>query len=337
MTITIKDVAKAAGVAVSTVSKVMSDSPTISRETKERVRQLMTELGYHPNRAARALAQGSALSIGVLMRLERDCAFTNPYIFEILCGIESVSQRQGFTVTLCNERDLGKGSGELQRLLSDRRVDGLIVHAAAGIKPLLDTLLAHQLPFVVIGKPGFAGNFSWVDIDNEYAGYLAAEHLIQCGYQRLAFVGGPATDTISSARLAGFQRALAAHGRPLQPQWIGHGDGDTASDGARLLGQWQAQMPDAVVASGNLLALGVVQQAKSAGLTIGQELGVITFDNHPVAAHAEPPLTVVDIDLFELGAQASRALFAQLQTPPQQSQSQLLNGRLIQRLSTQTR
>ncbi|MBP7548438.1 MAG: LacI family DNA-binding transcriptional regulator, partial [Corallincola sp.] len=72
MTITIKDVAKAAGVAVSTVSKVMSDSPTISRETKERVRQLMTELGYHPNRAARALAQGSALSIGVLMRLERD-------------------------------------------------------------------------------------------------------------------------------------------------------------------------------------------------------------------------------------------------------------------------
>ena len=129
MAATIHDVARLAQVAISTVSKVMSDSPRISAETKLRVRNAMLTLDYHPSRNARGLAKNTTETLGILMPLERDCAFRNPYVFEILCGIESLCSQHSYSVTLLNAMQLANNRSAIKRLIAERQVDGFILHA----------------------------------------------------------------------------------------------------------------------------------------------------------------------------------------------------------------
>lgn len=333
MAATIHDVARLAGVAISTVSKVMSDSPRISALTKNRVREAMQQLDYHPSRHARGLARNCTETLGVLMPLRRNSAFQNPYVFEILCGIERHCASQHYSVMLLDAEALASKPKAVQQLVAERKVDGVILHADLHAPQLIRQFTALALPFVVIGRQ--PGHHSWVDVDNVHAGEIATAHLLAQGYQHLQFIGNHLHDTISADRLQGFLRALESqHLQPCAPPLYAQ-----AGHYAEGLGLWarlqQLPMrPDAIVVAGNPLAAGVLAAAQADGIRIGYELGIVSFDEYPYAEQTQPPLSVVDIDLFALGEQAAREWFLQWNKPTHCSQSLLLDQRLLVRASS---
>lgn len=334
MAATIHDVARLAGVAISTVSKVMSDSGRISEQTRTRVRDAMQQLDYHPSRHARGLARNCSDTIGVLMPLQRNSAFANPYVFEILCGIERYCASQHYSVLLLDADALQQEPKSVARLVAERKVDGVILHADDKAPALLRQFSEHDLPHLVIGRQ--PGPHSWVDIDNRHAGQLATQHLLQQGYSRLQFIGNHAADTISADRLGGFAQTLAEQGlAPHAPALFATGGqyGEAAALWQQL--RQQPTLPDALLVAGNPLAAGLLAAAQHDGLNIGPALGIASFDNYPYAEQTQPPLSVVDIDLFALGEQAARELFLQLAKPSRLVQSLLLEMQLFARPSSQ--
>lgn len=335
MAATIHDVAQLAGVAISTVSKVMNDSPRISEQTRARVREAMRQLDYHPSQHARGLARNRSDSIGVLMSLGRHHAFHNPYRFEILSGIEQCCTQQQHSVTLLNTQWLAQDRKAVSQLVAERKVDAVILHADEQAAFFIRQFSQLGLPFVVIGRGAAGETHSWVDMDNRHAGLLATRHLLEQGYRQLQFIGNHPTDGISLQRQQGFIQALAEAGlAPQAPALFAQG-GEVA-EGAGLWRQVAQQplRPDALLVAGNPLAAGLLAAARADGVTLGRELGLVSFDDYPYAQLTNPPLSVVDIDLFALGQRAANEIFMQLAQPAHRSQTLLLDMQLLPRASS---
>ncbi|KGE73370.1 LacI family DNA-binding transcriptional regulator [Spirochaeta lutea] len=338
MAATIKDVAQRAGVAISTVSKVMNSSSKIALSTRKRVEAAMEELNYIPNRLARSFVQQSAQAIGVLMELGRSYAFSNPYNYEILGGIEQTSHERGFILTVSNIDVLKSNKKALDQLVQEKRIDGIIVHASAATQDILHYLDREQFPYVTIGAPDFPCQGSAVDIDNIQAGIMATDHILNQGYQRPAFIGGPPRDNITNRRFEGFKLSLERHGIPIHDPWVYRSTVDTDQGKAGLHTVWSAfedQKPDSLICVSNFLAMGALQQAQAEGLAVPQDLGIICFDTYPFAPYSNPPLTAVDIDLYELGRHAADALFYAIEHPGTSVTYKMIQPQVVPRRSTE--
>ena len=188
---------------------------------------------------------------------------------------------------------------------------------------------------MILGVPGFASQVCWVDINHVYAGVLAAEHLHRRGCRRVAFIGGRDYDLSSTCRLEGVRRALDDMGCALSENRIWLGD-STLADGARMTRRLLAQSPapDAIVCANNYLALGCVTAVREAGLHIPADIAVMTFDDYPFSQQTVPPLTTVNIDVRDMGAQAAELLLSVLRHPNKQVQTYITTFNLIEREST---
>src|SRR5690625_2519062 len=165
--VTIKDVAKATGVSPSTVSRVISDSPRISEETKRKVRKAMKEMGYHPNISARNLVAKSTKSIGVILPSSADKALQNPFFPEVLRGIGSIAYEMEYTVTLLSGKTEKEIYQEVKRMVNGRYVDGIILLYSLMDDPVIDFLYKKNFPFVVIGRPyNYVNEITHVNNDN---------------------------------------------------------------------------------------------------------------------------------------------------------------------------
>ncbi|UJF34426.1 LacI family DNA-binding transcriptional regulator [Paenibacillus hexagrammi] len=210
MKVTINDIAKAAGVAKSTVSKVLNDAPSISLATKRRVRQVMSDMNYTPSSIATQLARKSSFNIGLLVDMSRRDDFLNQFFYNIIGGVESVIGPQGYELTLCN---MNNHDHELlmNRFVLNKRVDGFILDTSLLTPQLAESFNQVQFPFLAIGElPGYS-EMSWVDIDNHKGAELLTEHLIFQGYRRIAFLGGESGEPIWSNRISGYKKALLNH------------------------------------------------------------------------------------------------------------------------------
>lgn len=333
--ITIKEVAKVAGVSISTVSKVINDAPTISDATKKRIKEIMSELNYYPNNIARSFVQQSSKNIGVIMESKKHFAFINSHIFEILGGIEGVLSENGYTLTLLNATYLGDNSEPYERIIMEKRVDGLIIQVANLNKTLCKKMDAMNFPYIVIGQPHFESNMCWIDINNKSAGEIAANHLISEGYQKIAYVGSDAVDGINFNRQNGYLSSLTKHNIPILEEYIMSGDTSTENSTKMMDTLLSLQNPpDSVICLNNFVAFGVIKAIKEHGLQIPDDVAVITFDNYPLSMYTEPQLTVVDNDVFELGTHAANALLNKINNPNLQMQYSMLSPTLIIREST---
>jgi len=336
MAVTIKDVAQKAQVSVSTVSKVMSNSSRISEATKQRVRKVMEELNYHPNRIARNFVTQSSKSLGVVLELKRSSGFENPYIYEILGGIEKAACQTGYSVTLINLADPDNPLDQIRRMTAEKQVDGFVLPLTQGNQKIAEVLAQDNFPFVLLGEPKSRYKTSWVNVDNRMAGHLATEHLFMQGYRQPAFLGGPFTEGITGQRLKGFLDFLTEERIEEPEKWVIHGLDNEADTGYRLMDQictWP-QQPDSLVISGNVLAAGALRKLKEVNRKIPEDIGLVSFDNYPLSPYLEPPLTVVDIDVYELGLQAGLALINKIAKPDLIVQSNLLSFQLITRESS---
>lgn len=326
MAVTLADVAKLAGVNSSTVSRVINGTAKITPETQEKVLAAMRALDYHPNSLARSLASGLSGAIGVVVDAQDADAFSNVFFSRSLFAIEQVAQSRSYHVIIANG---AKNRGEkIENLVKERKVDGLILPPST-VKPSLLCAIG-DFPYVVLGSPDtLQTNSSWVDNDNEQGARLAVEHLLSRGYTRIAYLGGDNRRGFTRRRVRGY-RLASGKDQPFFPT-----DGSVEQARASALALLsQPKHPDAFVCNDNMAAFGLLGACRQLNLSVPEQIGVVAFDNYPLAEFTDPPLTVVDIDTALLGEQTAQLLFRRIDTGAA-CQQITLSTSLIVRQSTE--
>lgn len=334
MGVTIKEVAKAAGVSVSTVSKVINGHYSISEQTAVKVRQVMENLNYFPSASAQSFAKGATRTVAVLTDLGADIAFQNPHMFEIIAGLEETLQKKGYHLLLKGV-DQSSAYEVAKDLISRRTVDGIAIHISVLTHALSGLLTQLHFPHIVLGAPNFQSQVCWIDNNNMYSGVIAGQYLLSAGYRRIAFVGGQYYDMGSTARLQGLRQALQDAKLELDERYIWQGE-STRVDGYQMTKQLLTvkPLPDAIVCANNTIAVGCMGALQEAGMRIPEDMGVMAFDDYPFSRITDPQLTVVDINVRHMGKQAAKMLIDIIKHPNTQVQTYITTSNLIKREST---
>jgi len=337
MTVTIKDVAREAGVSTATVSKVINNIPSISEATAARIQQIMKELNYHPNLSAQNFARKSTRNIIFITNLERNTAFTNPHMFEIMSGLQNILYNKNYTLSILSVT-MNDQLEVIDRIIATNSADAIVIHASVITKEMAHRVLKAGFPHIVIGYPNFESQLCWIDNNNYLSGEIAANHLLEQGYHKIAFVGGVESDMISTRRLQGAITALTDRKLQLEEGYIKRGE-STRQDGYQMMEALLSgeHLPDAVICANNHIALGVMKSITQRGMKIPKEVGVITFDEYPFSQITDPMMTVVNIDVYDVGVQAGKLILNKIKKPNLQVQSYTTLPSLIVRESTKRR
>jgi LacI family transcriptional regulator len=325
----LEDVAAAAGVSKSTVSRVLSGDPTLSVRdaTRERVRALAQELGYRPHPVARALAVPATGALALLVP-----NLSNPAYVEIIRGAYRGARERGY-VLLCAEDFEGQEADEaFTELVDGGRVDGLLIASARPENRLLEALERHWVPHVFVNRsvPGARAN---VTLDVARASRLAYEHLAALGHTRIGHVAGPHDVQSARRREDAVLEVAAEHGHAAPPIARGAFTPEGGADaGERLL----AEHPEvtAVFTSSLAQAIGLLHVARGRGRAVPADLSVIAYDELPVAEYLDPPVTTVAMPLSQLGAAAVEILVELLDGRPARSQVLGSDPVVVEREST---
>ncbi|UDY24947.1 LacI family DNA-binding transcriptional regulator [Nocardioides sp. Kera G14] len=306
--VTISDVARAAGVSVATVSKVINERYGVSPATNERVLAVIDELGYESSLIASSLRRKRTGVIGVLV------AEFEPYSAELLKGISSGLEGTGYELMAhAGSTDVHSRSGWERRSLS--RLGHTLIDGAIVVTPSMLITDQGGIPVVAIDPHTGPDGPATVDADNAHGARLATEHLLSLGHRRIGFLGGRPDLRSASLREDGYRAALTEAGLAADPDLmrVGGYRPDTAEAPAHELLRLPAdQRPTAIFAANDLSALKVIEVAHSLGLDVPGDLSVIGFDNIPEAANGVPPLTTISQPLHEMGRAALQLLLAQL-------------------------
>jgi LacI family transcriptional regulator len=303
MRVTIKQVAREAGVSTQTVSRVINDRPDVAPETRQRILEVIERLGYQPSALARSLIRRRSHTLGVAIA---GLKFLGPS--GTLSGITKQAEAMGYALLLKEllDFDTDEVASPLSAFLS-RQVDGIIwavAEVGANRDWLWDRLPGLPVPIIFLTMHPQSG-VSVVSVDNYMGGRLATEHLLAQDYRHIGHIAGPLTWWEARQRKAGWQDALLDAGLPVsQEHWT---EGDWSSEsGALAIRQLLDQYPhmDAVFVGNDQMALSVAQIAHQRGMRIPQDLGIAGFDDIPEAAYFWPPLTTVHQDMHKLGGTA---------------------------------
>jgi len=333
--VSIKDIAKAAGVSHSTVSRALRENPVVKPETRERIQRIALEMGYSPDAWARSLVMGETCTVGVVVT-----TIVDPFIAEVIQGIESTAYENGYTVILASSNSDPERELAAVRMLRSKRVDGIIVTSSRVGALYQQHLERVGVPVVLLNNHSEeSGHYVYsVSVDNQHGGRLATRHLIERGHRRIAYVGGPAGTSSSMGRLAGYQQALVDAGIAPDPKLVVPGTGRAQSgEQAVTFLRARPELPTAVFCYNDMTAVGLLSAAREAGLSVPRDLAVVGFDDIPFAACVYPPLTTIAQPKFEMGQQAMQMLLALMAAPsPAEAQVSdiVVQGQLIVRESS---
>lgn len=296
---TLEDIAKISGYSRSTVSRVINGETGVSKRAKKKISKIIEELNYQPNQAARALAAGRMNTIGLLIPESVQFIFTDPFFQYLSQSISKACQAHDYSLILwLTEPEFERKL--IHRHLQSGIVDGFIAASAEFDEPLIEAMQRSNRPFVLIGAQEFDDETNFVDIDNIMGGRLAAQHLIDRGYQRIATITGPQNMVAGRDRLIGFQNAMQENGRECDDNLIVEGD-FTKESGTASAVKLLPHNPDAIFIASDFMALGAMEAIKDAGLAIPEDIAIIGFDDIPQAASHHPPLSTIHQPTEELG------------------------------------
>jgi DNA-binding LacI/PurR family transcriptional regulator len=300
----IRDVARHAGVSISTVSRVTNGKGTVNREMSERVWRAVRELNYQPDPQARALVSGRSRIIGLMVT-----EITNPFFPELIQRFEQFAVESGYEVLLASTpNDAASISMSVRRMLQ-RKVDGVAVMMFGREAPILEELATHDVPLVVMdGAPAFP-KIDAVRVNYDEGIRQAVSHLAGLGHQSIAFVSGPLEQTSARFRRDAFDKAMRSCHLKLRPDLMMEGD-HTLEGGMTAMTALltRANPPTAVVCSNDLTAIGVLHCLFEAGKQVPADLSVIGFDDVHIAQFMLPPLTTVRMSCEDI----ARVAFATL-------------------------
>jgi LacI family transcriptional regulator len=331
MAVTIRDVARRAGVSAMTVSRVLNGQPRVAEATRRRVEAAVAELGYVPNSLARGLG-GRTRTVGVIVP---DIA--NSFFALLVQGLEETAWRAGRHVILCNTHgDLVRERGHVEDLLSFR-VEGVVIAPVSDrSSPEIARLVRDGVPFVVVDRT-VPGRQSDLVLGDGVAGAMQlVDHLLSLGHRRIAIVTEPADVSTTRDRIAGYRHALEAAGLPFEPALVVEASaiepGKTRAAALALLSR--ASPPTAVVAINNVAAVGVAEAARELGVPIPERLSLVCFDDLVEASKLQPFLTVLAQPAETFGTIAMQLLLDRLGGRVQEpSRTVILPGELVVRSS----
>jgi DNA-binding LacI/PurR family transcriptional regulator len=307
---TLDEVAALAGVSRATVSRVLNDSPSVSRKARGRVERAIAELGYVPNRAARSLRTRRTELIALVFYEPESRVTTDPVLGGMIRGIGNAlasTQFQPVLLMISNQAQHDR----VERYLLGGDVDGVLLVSMHGDDPLTRTLVQAEVPTVLSGRPMGPTTISYVGADNRGGAREAVAYLIGRGRQRIATVAGPQEMCAGVDRLDGYHDALRAVGRAADEALIEVGD-FTDEGGERAMRRLLARgpAPDAVFAANDLMAVGALRALKAAGLRVPEDVALVGFDDSETARHCDPQLTTVHQPIEEQGRQMVQRLLA---------------------------
>lgn len=299
MAVTIKDVALKAGVAPSTVSRVIQNSHSISDATKEKVRKAMKELNYYPNLNARSLVNQKSNVIGLVLPDATDAFYQNPFFPTVLRGINDEAAKTGYALLLATGQTSHNRQSNVEKMVHGRQVDGLIFLYAADEDPIFDLVNKLGFPYVVIGTPA-SRYVNYVDNDNRATAYDATTYLVRNGAKKIAFIGGPDKLIFVQDRLAGYLKALEDAGVKSDSNWVFNDmpfvpeEGFKYAKQVHLLGDI-----DAVVVADQLVAKGFKAGWRQLNLPLIPVMTFKAFDSSDLLMVQEDAF--IDIQAQQLG------------------------------------
>jgi LacI family transcriptional regulator len=305
---TIRDVAREAGVSVTTAHRALTDKNELRPATRARVLDVAERLGYVPNAIARALVSGKTATIGMVVT---DNA--SPVYAGIVKGVEEVANAAGFGLLLCNSADSAAQALRCLTTLQAKNVDGLLLTPVQTDRREIEHLHASGVPFVLLLRHFPDVPSDYVVTDNEHAGWLATTHLLDRGHRRLGHVAGPAHVSSARGRLTGFRRALAERGVEFDADLM-HRALFTVAGGyaAAHVILDRDQRPSAIFAANDLQAVGVMKAAAELGLRIPADLALVGGDDIELAEFLQVPLTTFHQPAREIGRRGAELLLARL-------------------------
>ncbi len=329
--VSVKDVASAAGVSVGTVSNVLNRPEKVSPATLEHVQRVIGELGFVRNDAARQLRAGTNRAVGMVVLDVR-----NPFFTDVARGAELRLGAHGRPLILGSSgQDADRESTYLD-LFEEQRVSGLLITPVGRVLPRLRRLRERGTAVVVVDRRTGSREFSSVAVDDVRGGRLAATHLVEVGRRRIAFVGGPRGLTQIKHRLRGVESVVEDHPgvdvRFIETSTMDAGAGRLGAES--LLALAAAERPDAIFAANDLVALGVLQALTLAGVRVPDDIAILGYDDIDFAASAAIPLSSVRQPREEMGSVATDLLLAAIADPRAAVRDIVLEPELVVRTST---
>ncbi len=341
MSVTIYDVARRAGVGIGTVSRAINDSPQIRPETKKRVMEAIRELGYTPHTMAKRLATKRIGIIAAIMPF-----YTGHFYHELLRGIQKALTEFEYDLLVHFVDRPEKLRAYLDRTLSEKRCDGLLIISMDIPEEYVDKLQHARLPVVVVDRGH--DRLDCIQVENEQGAYLATQHLIRFGHRKIGMISGNRHSEPAKQRYEGYVRALNEDGLAVRPEWFVSADMLNATpdiqqnDGFNIHAGYAGMhrllalgddRPTAVFAASDILAVGAMRAANEAGLTIPNDLAVIGFDDIELADYLS--LTTMQQPMYEMGKLAVDRVMEKIDSESDEVRQFRLSTRLIERHSTQ--
>jgi LacI family transcriptional regulator len=312
---TLNDVAEAAGVSPTLVSRYLNHRIELPAATRQRIDEAVARLDYRPNLLAKRLSTGRTEAISLVTP-----EIANPFFAELAAAIEAEAERHGYAVYISSTHGDPAREADAIRRLGDQHVDGLIMMTNRPDDGALAALLRRHSNVVLVDEDVPDVDLPRIFVENENGAYLAAMHLIDAGHRDIALIGGPPGLLSVRERLAGFERAMRERGLPLRPERVLLGDYSRQFGHAALLQLLDGEeRPTAILACSDYIAVGVLQAARHRGLAVPADMSLVGFDDMPFAELVDPPMTTVRQPVAEMGRLAFERLLARLSnadTPP---------------------
>lgn len=305
--ITIREVARAAGVSVATVSRVVNGTAVVRDETRGRVEAEVARLRYAPNAAARSLITNRTSTIGVVLP-----DIWGEYFSEVIRGIDLSARQAGYHVLVSSSHSDVAETRDVLRTMHGR-VDGVIVMSPSASPRELEGCLPPSLPVVFLNSAPGGSVQAAIIVDNRGGARAMVAHLLGLGHRRLAFVAGPASNFDAAERRRGCREALRAAGVPADS--MTEIEGDFGEESGQAAGEAILRLspsPTAVFAANDSMAIGVLFALRRAGVRVPEKIAVAGFDDIPIARFASPPLSTVRLDIRTLGERALARLLVEV-------------------------
>jgi LacI family transcriptional regulator, galactose operon repressor len=326
--VTIKDVAREAGVSVATVSRVWNDADFVSPETRQRVAAVAARLGYSPHGAARSLITRTTFALGVLLP-----DLYGEFFSEIIRGIDHVAQAAGYHILVSSSHE---SKDEIDAALRSMRgrVDGMIIMSSDLEAQRTLQALQGSFPVVLLNGGAEAKAFDTITIENHEGAREMTRHLVARGHRRIAMIGGPQRNYDAAERLRGYGTALRENGIEIEKSLIVQGDFSELS-GHRAVEQLLAleSQPTAIFAANDSMAIGALSALRENNLRVPEDMAVAGFDDIPLARYMNPPLSTVHVDISQLGERAAALLLLSLQKSTRLHEHLQLSTTLVIRAS----
>lgn len=334
MAVTLKEVAALAGVSPSTASRVCKDNPSISKETKERVRKAMEELGYEPPVQTE---DGNAQSriIGIILPPSAKETFANAFHLELIRGASLFCNSHGYVNTVITGQDDDEVLKALENMSRSGKADGYIVAYSKADDRIIDYLYGEGLLYVVIGKAQrFANQTVYIDNDNVLAGQDAAEYLIRLGHTNIAYLGYDSSVMFSADRKNGCLAAMQNRGLNVDPKNIVELPGVPAENTAPIRALLERHdRPTAILVSDDLFAFALERVCLEIGISVPDDLSIVSFNNSLFAKLTSPSLTSIDLNSVQLGIEAASQVINHIENPNLLATKIIVPHNLIERQS----